>query len=261
MNWNLGFFDADTVRRAAIAAGLGTGASALFPEEAEGAVRSDIFDVVKKSIERVKALPEKKENFPSYAGKSMGTLEGKNAVTSLQNSTKYNGNRGYATEHGLTWRHEQDNWTTEQIADAYKGIYDSPDTVVIPNVLGRNPTAKEALWNPNGINGHSWYMPIVPYKKGFKGVTLYDPETSRVEKELKERGYWEGGSTSSIFTPTLGERSESIGSGTLSAVNSGPFLTKTGMARREAYYPSFLARKMPLVRSGCHFLLSRHCQP
>ena len=37
MNWNFGFFDADTVRRAAIAAGLGTGASALFPEDAEGA--------------------------------------------------------------------------------------------------------------------------------------------------------------------------------------------------------------------------------
>ena len=41
--------------------------------------------------------------------------------------------------------------------------------------------------------------------------------------ERKERGYWEGGSTSSIFTPTLGERSESIGSGTLPAVNSGSF--------------------------------------
>ena len=34
---------------------------------------------------------------------------------------------------------------------------------------------------------------------------------------------WEGGSTSSIFTPSLGERSKSIGSGTLSAVNNPSF--------------------------------------
>jgi hypothetical protein len=95
--------------------------------------------------------------------------------------------------------------------------------VVVPNVLGVNPSAKEALWNPNGNDSRSWYMPIAPYKKGFKGVTLYDPEASQVERLLKDKGYWEGGSTSSIFTPTLGERSKSIGSGTLPAVNSGSF--------------------------------------
>ena len=66
-------------------------------------------------------------------------------------------------------------------------------------------------------------MPIVPYKKGFKSITLYNPEASKVERLLKDKGYWEGGSTSSIFTPTLGERSKSIGSGTLSAVNSPSF--------------------------------------
>jgi hypothetical protein len=66
-------------------------------------------------------------------------------------------------------------------------------------------------------------MPIVPYKKGFKGVTLYDPEASQVERLLKDKGYWEGGSTSSIFTPSLGERSKSIGSGTLPAVNNPAF--------------------------------------
>ena len=53
---------------------------------------------------------------------------------------------------------------------------------------------------------------------------MYDPETSRVESELKERGYWEGGSTSSIFTPSLSEGLvQPVDSGTLSAVNSGSF--------------------------------------
>jgi len=215
MNWNLGnfgFFDADTLKRAALAAGLGAGATALLPEEAEGAVRPDIVGVVSNAI--------KEKN---YKGQVAGTLESPLSQQALANSSKYKGNTGYFTEHGLTWRHESDGWTPEQIAEGYKGIYDSPDTVVIPNVLGQNHTAQEALWNPNGPGNHSWYMPIVPHKKGFKGVTIYDPETSRVADELKGRGYWEGGSTSSIFTPTLRERSESIGSGTLSAVNNGPF--------------------------------------
>ena len=66
-------------------------------------------------------------------------------------------------------------------------------------------------------------MPIVPCKKGFKSVTLYNPEACKVERLLKDKGYWEGGSISSIFTPTLGERSKSIGSGTLSAVNDPSF--------------------------------------
>ena len=63
----------------------------------------------------------------------------------------------------------------------------------------------------------------LPYRKGFKSITLYNPEASEVERLLKDKGYWEGGSTSSIFTPSLGERSKSIGSGTLSAVNNPSF--------------------------------------
>jgi len=216
MNWNLGnfgFFDADTLKRAALAAGLGAGATALLPEEAEGAVRPDIVGVVSNAI--------KEKN---YKGQVAGTLESPLSQQALANSSKYKGNTGYFTEHGLTWRHESDGWTPEQIAEGYKGIYDSPDTVVIPNVLGQNHTAQEALWNPNGPGNHSWYMPIVPHKKGFKGVTIYDPETSRVADELKGRGYWEGGSTSSIFTPSLEEGLvQPVGSGTLPAVNNGPF--------------------------------------
>ena len=213
MNWNFGFFDADTIRRALAAAGLGAGASAFLPDEAEGAVRSDIKQVVSNAI-----------TGKSYKGQAAGTLESPVAQQALGDSFKYKGSSGYFTTHGLTWRHENDHWTPEQIAEGYKGIYNSPDTVVIPNVLGRDPSAQEALWNPNGLNGHSWYMPIVPYKKGFKGVTLYDPETSRVTNELTERGYWGGGSTSSIFTPSLSEGLvQPVGSGTLSAVNSGSF--------------------------------------
>ena len=210
---NFGFFDADTVKRAALAAGLGAGATTLTPEEAEGAVRPDIVGVISNAI-----------NGKNYAGKIAGTLESSLSQQELSNSAKYKGSKGYFTEHGLTWRHESDGWTPEQIAEGYKGIYDSPDTVIIPNILGQKHTAQEALWNPNGPGNHSWYMPIVPYKKGFKGVTLYDPETSRVADELKGRGYWEGGSTSSIFTPSLEEGLvQPVGSGTLPAVNNGPF--------------------------------------
>ncbi|WP_458399335.1 ADP-ribosyltransferase-containing protein [Mailhella sp.] len=181
-------------------------------EEAEAAVRPDIEDVIGKAIDG-----------QAWAGRKAGSLESSVAKDALDGSAKYNGGDGYFTEHGLTWRNESNGWTPAQIAEGYRGIYDSPDTVVVPNVLGVNPSAKEALWNPNGKDSRSWYMPIAPYKKGFKGVTLYDPEASQVERLLKDRGYWEGGSTSSIFTPTLGERSKSIGSGTLSAVNSPSF--------------------------------------
>jgi hypothetical protein len=181
-------------------------------EEAEAAVRPDIEDVIGKAIDG-----------QAWAGRKAGSLESSVAKDALDGSAKYNGGDGYFTEHGLTWRNEANGWTPAQIAEGYRGIYDSPDTVVVPNVLGVNPSAKEALWNPNGKDSRSWYMPIAPYKKGFKGVTLYDPEASQVERLLKDRGYWEGGSTSSIFTPTLGERSKSIGSGTLSAVNSPSF--------------------------------------
>lgn len=194
------------------AVGAGGLLALMGAEEAEAAVRPDIEDVIGKAIDG-----------QAWAGRKAGSLESSVAKDALDGSAKYNGGDGYFTEHGLTWRNEANGWTPAQIAEGYHGIYDSPDTVVVPNVLGVNPSAKEALWNPNGKDSRSWYMPIAPYKKGFKGVTLYDPEASQVERLLKDRGYWEGGSTSSIFTPTLGERSKSIGSGTLSAVNSPSF--------------------------------------
>jgi hypothetical protein len=194
------------------AVGAGGLLALMGAEAAEAAVRPDIEDVIGKAIDG-----------QAWAGRKAGSLESSVAKDALDGSAKYNGGDGYFTEHGLTWRNEANGWTPAQIAEGYRGIYDSPDTVVVPNVLGVNPSAKEALWNPNGKDSRSWYMPIAPYKKGFKGVTLYDPEASQVERLLKDRGYWEGGSTSSIFTPTLGERSKSIGSGTLSAVNSPSF--------------------------------------
>lgn len=190
--------------------GLMAGWSALAPDDAEAAIRPDIEDIIAKAIGKQK-----------WAGRFAGTLESPTAKAALKESAKYKGDTGYFTNHGLTWRNKHDGWTSDHIAEGYRGIYNSPDTVVIPNVLGVNPSAKEALWNPHG--GESWYMPIVPYKKGFKSITLYNPEASKVEKLLKDKGYWEGGSTSSIFTPSLRERSKSIGSGTLSAVNNPSF--------------------------------------
>ena len=64
-------------------------------------------------------------------------------------------------------------------------------------------------------------------KKGFQTVTLYDPKTLKVENMLKEKGYWEGGSNSSIFTPSLDEGLvQPVGSGPVSAVSS-PVLGNT----------------------------------
>ena len=115
----------------------GGAAAVLNPEEAEAAVRPDIGNIIQRAIAGEK-----------FTGGFAGTLESPVAAAALKDSTKYKGNTGYFTEHGLTQRNMKDGWTYEQIAEGYRGIYDSPDTVVIPNVLGVNPTAKEALWNP-----------------------------------------------------------------------------------------------------------------
>lgn len=191
---------------------LGLIAASSPPDDAEGAVRPDILDVVKKAIAGRK-----------YGGSKAGTLESPNAANALKNSAEYGGNYGYFNNHGLIQRFQKDDWTPEQIAEGYREIYDSPDTVLIPNVLGKNPVAKEALWNPAGKQDRSWYMPILPYKKGFQTVTVYDPKTSKVEHLLKERGYWEGGPNSSIFSPSLMKMpAEQVGSGPISAVST-PF--------------------------------------
>ena len=195
---------------------LGLLAGAAVTEEAEGAVRPDILDVVKKAVAGKK-----------YSGVVSGTLESGSASKSFENSVRYAGSTGYFNNHGLVQRAEKDNWTPEQIAEGFRAIFDSPETVVVPNVLGKSPVAKEALWNPHGEGGRSWYMPILPYKKGFQTVTLYDPKTLKVENMLKEKGYWEGGSNSSIFTPSLDEGLvQPVGSGPVSAVSS-PVLGNT----------------------------------
>ncbi len=62
---------------------LGLAAGAAMPEEAEGAVRPDILDVVKKAIAGRK-----------YGGSKAGTLDSANAATALENSAKYGGNYG-----------------------------------------------------------------------------------------------------------------------------------------------------------------------
>ena len=48
MNWNFGagFFSPHNLSRAGLVAGAGLGASALAPQDAEGAVRSDILGVI-----------------------------------------------------------------------------------------------------------------------------------------------------------------------------------------------------------------------
>ena len=147
---------------------LGIMAGASLPDDAEGAVRPDILDVVKNAVAGKR-----------YAGKKAGTLESTNAAQLLEDSAKYGGNLGYFNDHGLVQRFKKDGWTSEQIAEGYRGIYDSPNTVVIPSVLGKNPVAQEALWNPVGSHDRSWYMPILPYKRGFQTVTMYDPKTSK----------------------------------------------------------------------------------
>lgn len=191
------------------------GGAALVPEEAEGAVRPDILDVVKNALkgERYGRLPA-------------GTLESPAAkATLLSDNGKYRKNEGHFTQHGLISRAEKDGWSADEIAEAYRAIFDSPDTVVIPNVLGINPQAREALWK--GLeNGKSLYMPIVPQGKGFKSVTIYDPDAAKVASLLKKRGYSEGGPTSSIIVPTLEAEAAEAGRG--SVARSGTFGTALG---------------------------------
>lgn len=194
--------------------GGGAVALAMSPDEAEAAVRPDILDVIKKAV-----------GGSSFRGAFTGTLESKQAREALERSPKYRGSKGFTTDHSLTNRYRKDGWTEEQIAAMYHNLYDLPDTVVIPNVLGYDPAAQEALWNPL-YGGKSVYMPIVPKKKkGFTEITIYDPDASHVGNLLKQKGYWEGGSTSSIFTPSLDGPVQPVGSGPISAVNN-PFAGK-----------------------------------
>ena len=205
--------------------GMAGGAAGSFwggADEAEAKVRDDILKVVQASL-----------GGRHYAGQTAGTLESQSALDALLSGNgKYRTGEGYFTEHGLIGRKEKDQWTAEQIADGYLGIYNSPNTVVIPNVMGVSPNAQEALWIPKE-KGRSFYMPIVPFKKGFKGVTLYDPQAAEVAHKLKDRGYWEGGSTSSIFTPSLEEGLvQPVGSGPISAVNPRDQFNSLGEALR-----------------------------
>ena len=204
------------MKMGAMAVPLGlAGGAAMLPEEAEGAVRPDIVDVVKNALKGKK-----------YTGVPAGTLESPAAKkTLLSGSGKYRKNEGYFTQHGLTSRAEKDGWDADKIAEAYKAIFDSPDTVVIPNVLGINSQAREALWKTLE-NGKSLYMPIVPQAKGFKGITVYDPDADKVAHLLQRRGYWEGGPKSSIIVPTL-EAAEAA-RGPVSASRSDAFGTSLG---------------------------------
>lgn len=206
------------MRMGNIAVPLGlAGGAALLPEEAEGAVRPDILDVVKKAL-----------GGQMYAGKLAGTLESPAAKEALLSGNgKYRKNEGYFTQHGLISRAEKDGWDADEIAEAYKAIFDSPDTVVIPNVLGINSQAREALWKTLE-NGKSLYMPIVPQAKGFKGVTVYDPDAAKVAHLLQRRGYWEGGPKSSIIVPTLEAKAAEAARGPGSASRSDAFGTALG---------------------------------
>ena len=69
---------------------LGLLAGAAVTEEAEGAVRPDILDVVKKAVAGKK-----------YSGVVSGTLESGSASKSLENSVRYAGSTGYFNNHGL----------------------------------------------------------------------------------------------------------------------------------------------------------------
>jgi hypothetical protein len=192
---------------------------AMSPDEAEAAIRPDVLNLVNSAL-----------SGGNFRGVPAGVLESPFARKALEESSKYGGSKGFFTNHALKWRATPDPndpqkvlWSPEKIADGHAVLYNSNDTVVIPNVLGRDPVASEALWARTG-DGGSFYMPIVPSKgkkKGFTEITIYDPEAAKIERLLKEKGYWDGGPTpSSIFTPSLEAPVQPVGSGALSAVNN-----------------------------------------
>ncbi|HIU18276.1 MAG TPA: hypothetical protein IAB01_07490 [Candidatus Avidesulfovibrio excrementigallinarum] len=230
---------------------LGLLAGAAAAKEAEGAVRPDIVEVIRKALKQ-----------ESLTDVEAGSLESTKAVRALLDSPEYHSNEGYFTLHGLTRRKEQDNWTEERIADAYKGIYDSPDTLLIPNVLGKNAAAKVALWNPSGLGKRSWYGPVMPHKNGFKVITVFNPKTSTVRRRLRERGDWEDGAVSEVSSVAFGSPGSSIhastwdvpapgqaSSGPLSAVNP-PLSEKKLNESAQSVNEKGLNSKLPAVAGG-----------
>ena len=121
MNWNFGFFDVDTVRRAAIAAGLGTGASALFPEDAEGAVYSkdgrrllNLLDNASKgALRETEPVFEFQEKLPkdvfATANQNGGELKTRNFAATRNNIQHY-------------WNERHKHMSNQEIEDAVEAL-------------------------------------------------------------------------------------------------------------------------------------------
>lgn len=198
----------NTVRIAPVA-GLALLAEILgSPDDAEAAARPDLPDMVRKAVEG-------KAKGKLYAG----TIESGRALRELASLNEQYGKPHISiSEHGLVSRSRKDGWTPEMTAEAYARLINDEETRGIPNFPGRS--ARDALWLPVE-NGKSLFAPVVPERKGMKAVTLYDPDTSKVERHLRESGYRGDGANSPYSIPGEGTRDTRIGSGPeFSAVDS-----------------------------------------
>jgi hypothetical protein len=160
MNWNFGFFDADTVRRAAIAAGLGTGASALFPEDAES------FPSVKNFAEKYGAAVRSKKSGHMLAG-SLDNEEAFAGAAKRDNSIK-NNNVEIGIHAGI------ERWIKEGIEPEETGrmveeILNSNASKAIPNFPTSNPAlarSKGMIQVKDSVTGKDIVAPVIGNESG-----------------------------------------------------------------------------------------------
>ena len=179
MNWNFGFFDVHTLKRAAQAAGLGAGASALSPQEAEGA---QLPGFQRNFVSRFVA--RNKENFP------VGTVEPE-VFAQIQEKLPEAQNIVSSGTHAGFTRFMKSGWHPAKTAARMGEILDSKEAAVVKN------------WQENTGKGvYAEYGILLPYKKDPTFVPFYlNNDKELVFKtllppskgQMKKAGYGEEG--------------------------------------------------------------------
>ncbi len=179
MNWNFGFFDADTIRRALAAAGLGAGASSFLPDEAEGA---QLPGFQRNFVSRFVA--RNKKNFPVGSVEPEVFAQIKEKLPEAQNAV----NAG--THAGFT-RFIKHGWLPTKTAGRMGEILDSKDAVVVKNWqkdTGKGRYAEYGILIPDKNN--PTYVPFyLDDNDEIVFKTLFSPSRG----QLKRVGYGEEG--------------------------------------------------------------------
>lgn len=206
MNWNFGFFDADTVKRAALAAGLGAGATALFPEEAEGA---QLPDFQRRFVSRFVA--RNKENFP------VGNVEPE-VFSQIQEKFPQAQNSVNAGTHAGFTRFMKSGWLPTKTAMRMGEVLDSADAAVVKNWqknTGKGAYAEYGILIPDKNN-----PTFVPFYLDDNGEIIFKTLFSPSKGQMKKAGYGEEGGLLPLISST--PEATSTQRMPLSAVTSQP---------------------------------------